>query len=147
RPLQASDTFRALKGSDEQAVPGPIAQFETDVEAPDNPYPDGRLVNGDQVHIPDRFALRGLADTPDLAPARTLLRTTADAVGAAGLFSTTAPIRIALSGFLELATVNPNSVRFFARSDGSLALAPLLQQLQRRGISPRNVALAVSFPT
>ena len=48
--------------------------------------------------IPDRFALRGLPDTPELATARGLLRTTADAVGAAGLFSTTAPIRIPAVG-------------------------------------------------
>src|SRR5262245_39341294 len=101
RPLQASAAFRALTGGAESTGDGPVALFESDLDAPGNPYPDDRLVEGDSVRIPDRFALRGLPDTPPLALARGLLRTTADEVGGAGLFSTTAPIRVALSDAVD----------------------------------------------
>ena len=147
QPLQASPAFRALEGLPDPIGQGPTALFDVDPDAPGNPYPDSRLVDGDQVRIPDRFALRGLADTPELAPARTIARSTADAVGAAGLFSTTAPIRIPLSGSVDLATVTPSSVRFFARPDRQLELEPLLRDLERRGVPRTSVALAVSFPT
>ena len=147
RPLQAAAAFLALKGRDELPDGGPTALFEADVEAPGNPYPDGRLVRGDGVEIPDRFALRGLGDSAELATARGVLRTTAEAIGAAARFSTTAPIRIALSAPVDLATVNSGSVHFFARPDGQLTLAPLLQDLEKRGIAAGTVALAISFPT
>ena len=147
RPLQASPAFRALKGSGEPAGDGPLALYDDDPDAAGNPYPDGRLVQGATVRIPDHFALRGLADTPALATARSVLRSTADAVGAAGLFSTTAPIRIPLSGPVDLATVTDASVRFFARRDGQLDLEPLLRQLERMGVARSSVALALSFPT
>jgi dienelactone hydrolase len=145
--LQASAEFRALTGSDQAAGDGPVALLDADPDAPDNPYPDSRLIVGDTVRIPDRFALRGLPDTPALAAARGLLRSTADGVGAAGLFSTTAPIRIALSAPVDLATVDADSVRLFARRDGQLGLEPLLAELAADGVARTSVALAVSFPT
>lgn len=147
RPLQASAAFRALNSSAEPSGDGPIALFDADPATPGNPYPDARLVDGDAVHIPDAFALRGLPDTPPLAAARGLLRSTADAVGAAGLFSTTAPLRLPLSAAVDLSTVTPDSVRLFARRDGQLALEPLLRDLERQGVPRATVALAVSFPT
>jgi len=147
RPLQASEAFRALKGSDEPPGAGPVALFESDRDAPGNPYPDARLVDHDQVHVPDRFALRGLPDTAELATARGVVRAAADRVGAAGLFSTTAPIRIALSAAVDLVTVNADSVRFFVRQNGRLDLAPLLDHLALVGVPRTAVALAVSFPT
>jgi dienelactone hydrolase len=147
KPLQASAAFRALTGEAEPTGDGPVALFESDLDAPGNPYPDSRLVEGDSVRIPDRFALRGLPDTPPLALARGLLRTTADEVGGAGLFSTTAPIRVALSDAVDLKTVNADTVRFFARRDGQLDLEPLLRDLEREGVPTGTVALAISFPT
>lgn len=145
--LQASAAFRALKGSGEPDGGGPIALFDAEPGAAGNPYPDARLIDGNAVHIPDAFALRGLPDTAQLAAARSLLRSTADAVGAAGLFSTTAPMRLPLSAAVDLATVTPDSVRLFARRDGQLALEPLLRDLERMGVERATVALAVSFPT
>lgn len=147
RPLQPSAAFRTLKGDDDRIVEGPIALFEDDPDAAANPYPDGRLVRDGGVRIPDRFALRGLPDTAELATARGLARDIADAIGAAGFFSTTAPIRIALSSPVDLQTVTPDTVRFFARHDAQLDLAPLLDDLERAGVASGTVALAISFPT
>jgi dienelactone hydrolase len=147
RPLQASAAFRALKGSDEEPGDGPVALFDADREAVGNPFPDARLIDGNGVHIPDAFALRGVPDTAQLALARGLLRATADAVGAEGLFSTTAPIRIPLSAAVDLVTVSAETVRFYARPDGQLDLATLLAQLERSGVAARDVALAIAFPT
>ena len=147
RPLQPSAAFRALRGGDDPVVEGPLALFEDDPDAAGNPYPDGRLVSDGGVRIPDRFALRGLSDIPALATARGVARGIADAIGAAGLFSTTAPIRIALSSPVDLRTVTPDTVRFFARRDAQLDLAPLLDDLERVGVASGTVALAISFPT
>jgi hypothetical protein len=99
------------------------------------------------VTIPDRIALRGLADSAKLTQARGVLRATADAVGAAGAFSTTAPIRIALSAPVDLATVDADSVLLIRRPDRALALEPLLDALEHAGTPRAAVALAVSFPT
>ena len=147
RPLQASAAFRALKGSGEPMGDGPVALYDDDAAAPGNPYPDSRLVDGASVRIPDRFALRGVPDTPLLTTARSVLRTTAEAVGAAGLFSTTAPIRLPLSNAVDLATVGPDTVRFFRRTDEHLDLDGLLRDLEHAGLARTAVALAISFPT
>jgi dienelactone hydrolase len=147
RSLQASAAFRELKGTDEPAGAGPIALFAADPDAAGNPYPDGRLVIDGGVRIPDRFALRGLPDTPELATAREVARDIADAIGAAGFFSTTAPLRIALSSAVDLQTVTPDTVKLFARRDAQLELAPVLDDLERIGVPSGTVALAISFPT
>jgi dienelactone hydrolase len=147
RPLQPSAAFKVLKVADEPVVEGPIALYEDDPDAAANPYPDARLVTDGGVRIPDRFALRGLPDTPELATARGVARDIADTIGAAGFFSTTAPIRIALSSPVDLRTVTPDTVRFFARRDAQLDLAPLLDDLERAGVPSGTVALAISFPT
>lgn len=147
RALQASPAFRARLGIGGTGADGPVALFDEDPEANGNPYPDERLVADGIVHIPDRVALRGLPDTPPLATARAVLRETADQVGAAGLFSTTAPIRIPLSAPIDLATVTPETVRFFARRDGGTHLAPVLGELARMGVPAAAVALVVSVPT
>ena len=145
--LRAAPDFAAARGVAEPDGDGPVALYDADANADGNPYPDGRLVSGDGVTIPDRIARRGLADTPKLAQARTVLRQTADAVGAAGAFSTTAPIRIALSAPIDLATVDADAVLLIRRPDRDLALEPLLSALERQGLPRRQVALAVSFPT
>lgn len=146
-PLRAAPDFALARGVPELPGAGPTALFDADPTADGNPYPDGRLVSGSGVIIPDRIARRGLADVPELAPARAALRQAADAIGAAGDFSTTAPIRIALSSSVDLATVDPTSVLLVRRSDGVLALEPLLAQLERQGLPRAQVALAISFPT
>jgi dienelactone hydrolase len=147
RPLHAAPAFRTLTGSTEPDGDGPQALFEPDLDAAGNPYPDGRLVQGDAVRIPDRVALRGLPDTPPLATARGVLRSTADGVGAAGFFSTTAPIRIPLSAAVDLDTVSADTVCFFPRADGALDLDGLLSDLSRWQVPRSAVALAISFPT
>lgn len=145
--LRPAPDFAAARGVPEPAGAGPVALFDDDPSADDNPYPDGRLVVGAGVTIPDRVARRGLADTPGLAQARAVLRQTADAIGGAGAFSTTAPIRIALSAPVDLATVAADSVLLIRRHDAALALEPLLGALERQGLPRAQVALAISFPT
>jgi len=146
--LQASPSFKRLKGTSEPDGGGPVALFDDDVDAAGNPYPDPRLVRPDgTVRVPDRFALRGLPDVPPLAAARQFLRTDADDLGTIAGFSTTAPIRIALSAPVDPATVRADTLFLFERDDGALDLAGLLQQAARRGIRAENVALGVSFPT
>lgn len=145
--LRAAPDFARARGVPEPTTAGPIALFDADPTADDNPYPEARLVSGAGVVIPDRIARRGLADLPGLAQARAALRQAADAIGAAGAFSTTAPIRIALSAAVDLATIDPTSVLLFRRTDGSLALEPLLALLERQGLPRSQVALAISFPT
>ena len=147
RSVQASAAFRRLEGISASPGDGPVALYDDDPEADGNPYPDPRLVQDQTVHIPDHFALRGLADVPPLATARAVLRTTADAVGAAGLFSTTAPIRIPLSSAVDVASVTPDSVRVFRRPDRKTDLESLLRQAEQMGIRRDSIALAMSFPT
>jgi dienelactone hydrolase len=147
-PLHASADFAALAGIAPWSGDGPTALFDVDPNAAGNPYPDGRLVDGSTVHIPDAFAERGLAEErPELAPARAILRETADAIGAAGLFSTTAPVRIPLSAPVDLTTVGPETVRFFARRDPRLDLDALLADVRRLGVDRAAVAVAIAFPT
>src|SRR5262245_18594926 len=49
QPLQASPAFAALEGAAGTTGAGPVALFESDVEAAGNPYPDGRLVQAGGV--------------------------------------------------------------------------------------------------
>ena len=148
RSLQASAAFQKLKGTADADSGGPTALFDDDVEAPGNPYPDPRVVREDlSIHIPDRFILRGLPDTPALAGARQLLRATAAEVEPIKGFSTTAPIRIPLSDPIDLDTVTPDTLRFFERDNQLLLVSETLREAQRRGVAPEEVALAFSFPT
>lgn len=147
RPLRAAPDFAAARGVAAAPGAGPVALFSDDLDAGDNPYPDGRLVRGAGVAIPDRVALRGLADTPRLAPARAVLRDAATAIGEQGFFSTTAPLRVALSAAIDLATIDADSLLLLRRRDGDLALEPLLRTLERQGLARERVALAISFPT
>ena len=146
--LRADSAFRKLAGIDDAAGDGPVALYDSDPEAAGNPYPDSRLVreNG-TVHIPDRFALRGLGDAAELATAREMLRATADEVGMVRGFSTTAPVRVALSADVDLASVGPASVLWFERPDGALDVDGLLDAARRFGVARDEVALAFSFPT
>ncbi len=146
--LQADGYFKTLKGTNEPATDGPVVLFDADPESSRNPYPDERLVRADgTVHVPDRFALRGLPDEPALALARQFLRRLADDLEGVQGFSTTAPARIALSAPIELASVNPTTLLVFERDDGQLDLEGLLRQAARRGVPPADIAVATSFPT
>lgn len=148
RPLRADVAFRQLADLGDPEGEGPVALYDADPEAAGNPYPDARLVQDDgTIHIPNRYALRGLDDRPELGTARGLLRASADEVGMVGGFSTTAPVRIALSAEVDLATVGPGSVLWFERADGALDIEGLLRAARRFGIDRSEVALAFSFPT
>jgi dienelactone hydrolase len=146
--LEPSADFAALLGIDAGSDTGPVALYDDDPETDGNPYPDPRLIRPDgSVHIPDRFALRGLADSPELATARRLLRTNAAAIGEARGFSTTAPMRIALSAPVDLDTVNEDTVLLFERRDGGVDLEGLLAAAGRLGVPRAAIALAISFRT
>ena len=124
-----------------------MALFDADPLAAGNPYPDARLVGGDgTIDIPDRYALRGLADVEDLGAARALLRAAADEAGATTGFSTTAPLRIALSSPVDVTTVGPGPCSY-SSADGGLDVEGLLGAARRLGVRPSDVALAISFPT
>jgi hypothetical protein len=148
RALAPSEDFAASLGAMAHDADEAVALWTNDPEDPANPYPDGRLVRADaSVRIPDRFALRGLPDTPDLAAARNRLRDSAAALAASRGFSTTAPVRIATSSPVDLATVTPETLLFFERSDDRLDLDGLVAEAERRGVPRAEIALAVSLPT
>jgi len=128
---------------------GPVALFSDDPEAPANPYPDGRLVQSDgTIRVPDHVAWSGVSTTdPALAAARADLRATADGLEHLDGFSPVQPMRIALSRPVDLATVTPENVLVFERTDRSFDLPRLVREIRRFGLRPRDVALAVSFPT
>ncbi len=145
--LQADAFFKQLTRSTAADGPGPKAYFSADPESPRNPYPDPRLVRADgTVRVPDRFALGGL-EGPTFTTARAFLRRSADDLESIAGFSTTAPIRIALSGPVNLATVNDRTLRFFERPDGGLDLDGLLLYAREFGLRPEDIALGISFPT
>lgn len=148
-PLQASDAFRAAKGTAEPDSGGPVALWSADPEEAANPYPDPRLVRPDgSVHIPDRFVLRGLDPSdPGVAQARTNLRRRADQLEDLTGFGTLTPLRVALSGDVDLGTVTPESLLLFERTDGDLDLEGLLAEAARHGVPAEDVVLALSFPT
>jgi dienelactone hydrolase len=146
--LQPSEYFRALAGIPAPIGSGPVALYSADPDAADNPYPDSRLVRADgTVRIPDRFALRDLPAGAELDAARALLRDTAVEVGMARGFSTTAPIRIALSAPVDPTSVTTRSALLFAVPDAAVDLHSLLAAAARRSIPGAEVALALSFPT
>jgi hypothetical protein len=148
KPLQPAEAFRAIVGSGPPPGDGPVALFSADPEAAGNPYPDPRLLRADgTVHVPDRFALRGLDARSELDAARRILRETADEVGTVRGFGTTAPVRIALSALVDLDTVNAETVLFFQRPRGGVDVGGALDAAARAGVPAAEVALAVTFPT
>ncbi|GIW41617.1 MAG: hypothetical protein KatS3mg076_2194 [Candidatus Binatia bacterium] len=147
RALEADEFFATLLGRNRAPGSGPIAYFSQDAESPRNPYPDSRLVRPDgTVRVPDHVAFGGL-DGPAFASARTFLRTFADDLESIPGFSTTAPVRIALSGPVELDSIDDGGLFFFERPDGSLDLEPLLDYAEQLGVGRDEVVLAFSFPT
>lgn len=146
--LAADVDFAAAVGRTAGVTAGPVALYSDDVEAADNPYPDARLVRPDgTVHVPDRYVLRGLPDISELQTARGVLRDGARQLETLRGFSTTAPIRIALSAPVDLGTVNDQSLFLFARDDGAADLPGLLRAAAALGVEAEEVALAFSFPT
>ncbi len=152
QPVQAAPAFYRYLGRDVPSGDGPVALYDTEATAV-NPYPGGRYVRGYAdgrigVYIPDAVALRGLPDEPGLATARRVLRDTADAVGPAGLFSTTAPVRIPLSAPIDLPTVTSETVLFYRPARQTTRLGLLLPLLERGGhLMRRDIAVATVFPT
>jgi len=146
--LQPDEAFQSLLGVRVRDRAGPIALFAADPEAPDNPYPDTRLVRGDgTIRVPDRVVWRGLdASDPALDAARADLRATADGLERLTGFGTVQPITVALSRPVDLATVTPASVLFVPLTGGA-DLDGLLRTARRQGIRKRDVALAITFPT
>jgi dienelactone hydrolase len=164
RPIAASEAFARAAGIEPTRAPGaPVtdptfALYADDPEDPGNPYPDARLIDGDgRLHVPDHIALRGVADDAETATAHRLLRSYADGVASLGGFSATAPVRIALSAPVDLATAGPDSVLFFEIPDDegrpravdppAISLAALLDAARSLGVTDEEVVLATWFPT
>jgi dienelactone hydrolase len=147
-PLQASPAFARLldKPLGSSLQQPPVALFDDEPTAPGNPYPDARLMRNDgRITVPDRIAVRGIE--PELAQARGMLRAIADELQTLRGFSTTSPIRIAVSGPIDLDTVAPDSVLLFERSDAATDLPGLIAEAERRGVPSADVVLAFSFRT
>lgn len=148
RPLRASAELVQEGGGEPSTGDGPIALYSADPQQVGNPYPDARLVRSDgTVGVPDRYVLRGLPDRPDVAMARMVLRAGADRLETLRGYSTTAPIRIALSAAVDLATVTPSTLFLFERRDGASDLDGLLAAGEALGVARSDVAIAFSFPT
>lgn len=148
RSFTASPQFAALRGGNTAGAGGPFALYSDDPEAADNPYPDARLVRPDgAIRVPDAFVLRGLPDAPAAATARSILRSGADLLETLNGFSTTAPIRIALSEAADLASATPESIVWFERTDGADDLGGLLRFTDAMGIERSDIAVAFTFPT
>lgn len=125
-----------------------MALYAADPDSEENPYPDIRLVRADgKVSVPDRYVLRGLPNDSNVATARTLLRAGADRLETLRGYSTTAPIRIALSGPVDLATVTTSTLFLFERRDGASDLDGLLAAGEALGVARTDIAIAFSFPT
>lgn len=148
RPLGADADFHARLGGAAPDTGGPLALYREDVEDPANPFPDARLVRPGAIRLPDRVVLAGLdpAD-PALDAARARLRAIADDLERLVGFSTTAPLRMALSAPVDLATMTPEHVLLFERTDGALDLDGLVSEARRHGVDRADIALALSFPT
>jgi hypothetical protein len=149
RALEAAPAFAELTGARRRSRGGVVALFDADPEADGNPYPEARLVRPDgTIRVPDHVVFGGLDRTaPALAGARADLRATADSLETLHGFSPIAPIAIALSGPVDLATVSPASVLVFERTDGGLDLAGLIKAVRRHGVRRQEIVLATSFPT
>lgn len=148
RALQRDSAFAARTGLPRPRGIGPVALYQSDPESAGNPYPDERLVRDDgTIRVPDRYVLRGVRDVPKLGAAREALRRGADRLETLRGFSTTAPLRIALSSDVALATVTSESLLLIERTDGSLDVEGLLRIGEALGVPRDDVALAFSFPT
>jgi hypothetical protein len=148
RGLRAAPAFAALHAAAPVDGDGPVALYDADPDAAGNPYPDARLVREDRtIRVPDRHVLRGLPDVPEAATARRLLRAGRDMLETLHGFSTTAPIRIALSAPVDLATVDGTTLLLVERADGALDLAGLVEASEALGVASNEIVLAFSFPT
>ncbi len=148
RALQRDCAFATRAGLARPRGIGPVALYQSDPEAVGNPYPDERLVREDgTIRVPDRYVLRGIRDVPKLEAAREALRRGAARLETLRGFSTTAPLRIALSSRVDLATVTSESLLLVERTDGSLDVEGLLRIGESLGVARDDVALAFSFPT
>lgn len=148
RSLRRADAFATRAGLPPMTGAGPVASYQADPEAVGNPYPDERLVRDDgTIRVPDRYVMRGIRDDPKMDAARVALRNGADLLETLDGFSTTAPLRIALSAPVDVSTVTPASLVLFERTDGALDPAGLLRAAESLGIAPDDVAIGISFPT
>lgn len=149
RALEASADFRAAKGTSEATAGGPVALYSSDPEAIDNPFPEARLVRDDgTIVLPERFVLRGLDPLdPVLDAARATLLDVADELSGLTGFGAAAAVEVALSAPLDLASLTPDNLLFFERTDGRRDLEGLLKHARREGkVKASEVALAISFP-
>ncbi len=146
--LGRSGAFSERAGLATATPTGPIALYQDDPAAVGNPYPEERLVRPDgTIQVPDRYVMRGVGDSAKLEAARIALRRGANQLEKLRGFSTTAPIRIALSAPTDLATVTPETLILFERADGGLDLEGLLRAGEALGIAREDVAIGFSFPT
>ncbi len=148
RRLSRAEAFARSVG----LPPGPgtqlVALYRDDPDAVGNPYPEERLVRADgTIRVPDRYVMRGVSDSAKLEAARIALRRGASQLETLHGFSTTAPIRIAVSGPVDLATVTPDSLILFERTDGELDAEGLLRAGEALGVAREDVAIGFSFPT
>ena len=121
--------------------------YSDDLESPDNPYPDARLVRDDGIGVPDRYVLRGVPVTEQTATARSILRTGANRLETLDGYSTTGPIRVALSAPVDISSVTPDTLMLFERRDGAADLPGLLRITDQMGVARDDIAIAFSFPT
>lgn len=150
RPFTCSVDFAAVRGGSAPDAGRPMVGYSDDLDSDDNPYPDARLVDTDgKIHIPDRFALRGVRQNgrPDSMLAEEILRDGVRRLETLSGYSTTGPIRIALSAAADLATASDKSILLFERDDAAVDLAGLLRVTDEMGINRDDIALAFSFPT
>jgi hypothetical protein len=156
QPLERSEAFAGAAGLGPPSGDGPRALYADDPEAPGNPYPDARLAAADgTLHVPDWYALRGLGDEEATATARRIMRGYADSLGSLGGFSTTAPLRVALSTPIDLETATPESILLFElppdavslAADRAQALDAVLDVAAAAGVAREEVAVAIWFPT
>ena len=146
--LRRAPDFARRTGLGATGGDGPEALYDDDPEAIGNPYPEERLVRADgTIHVPDRYVMRAVPATAKLDAARAALRRGANQLERLRGFSTTAPIRIAVSAPVDLASVDAQSLLLFERTDGAMDTAGLLRAGESLGVSPNDVAIAFSFPT
>lgn len=146
--FSASVDFAAAANLSGPGAGSPTILFSDDLDSPNNPYPDARLVRDDgTVRVPERFALRGVPNEPAAEEALRILRNSAAVLEQLDGYSTTAPIRVALSASPDLSSVDTTSLFLFERTDGAFDLEGLLQQAELLGITRDEVAVAFSFPT
>ncbi len=148
QPVSPSADFAAAIGVAQPGANAATALYSANLGSADNPYPDARLVRDDgTVRIPDRYLLRGLPTSAAAELPRQILRRGADRLETLDGYSTTGPIRIALSESADLSTVDASSLFLVKRADGGTDLAGLIAIAGSLGIADDEIAIAFSFPT